>query len=393
MIDNSLHSAMLKQLNDTSLRFKRYLYQDIPDARLVGITGPRGVGKSTLLLQKIKESDKKCLYVDADNLYFATHTLVSLADDFVKEGGEFLAIDEIHKYEGWSRELKQIYDTNRDLHVIFTGSSVLDIKKGSADLSRRALMFHMQGLSFREYLELFHNRKVKTYSLEEILNHEVEMLSKESVLPEHPLPYFRDYLTKGYFPFSEEPLFELRLNQIISQTVESDIPIYAGFTSSTARKLKQLMGVLSRLAPYKPSIEKLSQEIGVSKNTLPEYLTMLEKAGMISLLRDDTAGLRVLGKIEKLYIDNTNFMYAMAGVKTDIGNVRETFFQNQMRVEYDLAVSRVSDFRIGDFTFEVGGKNKGQKQIESIKNGFIVKDDIEFSNANIVPLWHFGLTY
>lgn len=149
MIDNSLHSAMLKQLNDTDLKFKRYLYKDIPDARLVGITGPRGVGKSTLLLQKIKESNKKCLYVDADNLYFATHSLVSLADDFVKDGGEFLAIDEIHKYEGWSRELKQIYDTNHDLHVIFTGSSVLDIKKGSADLSRRALMFHMQGLSFR----------------------------------------------------------------------------------------------------------------------------------------------------------------------------------------------------------------------------------------------------
>lgn len=393
MIDNSLHSAMLKQLNDTDLKFKRYLYKDIPDARLVGITGPRGVGKSTLLLQKIKESNKKCLYVDADNLYFATHSLVSLADDFVKDGGEFLAIDEIHKYEGWSRELKQIYDTNHDLHVIFTGSSVLDIKKGSADLSRRALMFHMQGLSFREYLELFHDRKVRTYSLEEILNHEVEMLSKESALPEHPLPYFREYLSKGYFPFSNEPLFELRLNQIISQTVESDIPLYANLTSATARKLKQLMGVLSRLAPYKPSIEKLSQEIGVSKNTLPDYLTMLEKAGMISLLRDDTSGLRVLGKIEKLYIDNSNFMYAMAGVKTDIGNVRETFFQNQMRVEYDVSVSRISDFKIGDYTFEVGGKDKSQKQIESIPNGIVVKDDIEFGNDNIIPLWHFGLTY
>lgn len=393
MIDNSLHSSMLRQLAETSLKFKRYLYSDIPDARLVGITGPRGVGKSTLLLQKIKESDKKCLYVDADNLYFATHSLVELADDFVKDGGELLAIDEIHKYEGWSRELKQIHDTNHDLHVIFTGSSVLDIKKGSADLSRRALMYHMQGLSFREYLELFHERKIKTYSLEEILNHEVEMLSKESALPEHPLPYFRDYLAKGYFPFSDEPRFELRLNQIISQTVESDIPLFAGFTAATARKLKQLMGVLSRLTPYKPSIEKLSQEIGVSKNTLPEYLTMLEKAGMIALLRDDTSGLRTLGKIEKLYIDNTNFMYAMAGVKTDIGNVRETFFQNQMRVGYDISASRLSDFRIGDYIFEVGGKNKGQKQLAGESNGIVVKDDIEFGNANIVPLWHFGLTY
>ena len=393
MVDNYLHSLMLRQLADTSLEFKRYLYDEIPDARLVGITGPRGVGKSTLVLQKIKESEKKCLYVDADNLYFATHSLVRLAEDFVKDGGELLAIDEIHKYEGWSRELKQIYDTNHELHVIFTGSSVLDIKKGSADLSRRALMFHMQGLSFREYLDLFHDRKIKPYSLEEILNHEVEMLSKESILPEHPLPYFRDYLVKGYFPFSDEPRYELRLNQIISQTVESDIPLFAGFTAATARKLKQLMGVLSRLAPYKPSIKKLAQEIGVSKNTLPDYLAMLEKAGMIALLRDDTSGLRTLGKIEKLYIDNTNFMYAMVGVKTDIGNVRETFFQNQMRVGYDLSVSRFSDFRIGDYTFEVGGKNKGQKQLEGIPNGIVVKDDIEFGSYNIVPLWHFGLTY
>ena len=359
----------------------------------MGLTGPRGVGKSTLLLQKIKESNKKCLYVDADNLYFATHSIVELADDFVKDGGEFLAIDEIHKYEGWSRELKLIHDTNRSLQVIFTGSSVLDIKKGSADLSRRALMFHMQGLSFREYLELFHNRKIKPYSLEEILNHKVELLSKNSILPEHPLPYFRGYLAKGYFPFSEEPRFELRINQIISQTVESDIPLFAGFTAATARKLKQLMGVLSRLAPYKPSIEKLSQEIGVSKNTLPDYLTMLDKAGMIALMRDDTSGLRSLGKIEKLFIDNTNFMYSMAGVKTDIGNVRETFFQNQMRVRYNLSVSRVSDFKIGDNTFEVGGKNKGQKQLEGVPNGIVVKDDIEFGNDNIIPLWHFGLTY
>lgn len=393
MIDNSLYSAMLKQLGDTTLNFKRYLYDEIPDARLVGITGPRGVGKSTLILQKIKESDRKCLYVDADNLYFATHSLVGLADDFVKDGGEVLAIDEIHKYEGWSRELKQIYDTNPDLHVIFTGSSVLDIKKGSADLSRRALMFHMQGLSFREYLELFHNRKVRTYTLEEILNHDVEMLTKDSSLPAHPLPFFREYLAKGYFPFSNEPRYELRLNQIISQTVESDIPLFAGFTAATARKLKQLMGVLSRLAPYKPSIEKLSQEIGVSKNTLPDYLAMLEKAGMISLLRDDTAGLRILGKIEKLYIDNTNFMYALAGVKTDIGNTRETFFQNQMRVRYDVSISRISDFRIGEYIFEVGGKNKGQRQLEGVANGIVVKDDIEFGSTNIIPLWHFGLTY
>ena len=384
---------MQQQLGMISMNFKRYLYDELPDARLIGVVGPRGVGKSTLLLQKIVESEENKLYVDADNIYFSTHRLVDLADSFVKDGGRFLAIDEIHKYEGWSRELKQIHDTNPSLKVMFTGSSILDIKKGTSDLSRRALMYEMQGLSFREYLELFHGRKVPVYSLDEIINHDVMMLSPESEIPQHPLPYFREYLRTGYFPFSNEEGFEIRLNQIISQTVESDIPLYAGFMASTARKLKQLMGVLSRLAPYKPSVEKLSQEIGVSKNTLPGYLAMLEKAGMIALLRDDTSGMRVLGKIEKLYLDNTNLMYAMAGVNTDIGSVRETFFQNQMRLRYNVSASRISDFRIGDYTFEVGGKNKGQSQIAEAKNGIVVKDDIEFGNGNIVPLWHFGLTY
>lgn len=393
MVDNTLFAAMQQQLALVPMQFHRYLYHELPDARLIGIIGPRGVGKSTLILQKIKQSSEKCLYVDADNLYFTTHRLVDLADSFVKDDGKVLAIDEIHKYEGWSREIKQIYDSNPSLKILFTGSSILDIKKGFADLSRRALIYGMQGLSFREYLELMHGIKVPVYSLAEILNHDIILPSREGPMPEHPLPYFRDYLKKGYFPFSNEPGFEMRLNRIISQTVESDIPIYAGLMASTARKLKQLIGVLARLAPYKPSIEKLVQEIGVSKNTLPEYLSMLERAGMIALLRDDTSGLRALGKVEKLYIDNTNFMYAMAGAKTEIGNVRETFFQNQMRVRYDVSVSRVSDFKIDEYTFEVGGKNKGQKQIADVENGIVVKDDIEFGNGNIVPLWHFGLTY
>lgn len=393
MVDNALYAIMQQQLGMTSLHFKRYLYDELPDARLIGVVGPRGIGKSTLLLQKIKEYEGKKLYVDADNIFFSTHNLIELADSFVKDGGDFLAIDEIHKYEGWSRELKQIHDTNPSLKIMFTGSSILDIKKGSADLSRRALIYEMQGLSFREYLELFHDRKVPVYSLDQILQHDVMMLTPESRIPQHPLPYFREYLKSGYFPFSKEAGFEMRLNQIISQTVENDIPIYAGFMASTARKLKQLMGVLSRLAPYKPSVEKLSQEVGVSKNSLPEYLAMLEKAGMIALLRDDTSGMRVLGKIEKLYIDNTNLMYAMAGTNTDIGNVRETFFQNQMRLKYNLSASKTSDFRIDNYTFEVGGKGKGQSQIAGISNGIVVKDDIEFGNGNIIPLWHFGLTY
>ncbi len=389
MVDNALYSIMKERLRNTPMSFFRYLYSSLPlDARLLGIVGPRGVGKSTMILQILKSSQEKALYVDADNIYFSTHSLIDLADDLVKENGKLLAIDEIHKYEGWSKELKQIHDNHPSLKVIFTGSSILDIKKGEADLSRRALIFNMQGLSFREYLELFHSIKLPIYSLTEILDHKVEFDN-----PEHPLPLFKEYLKKGYFPFSNEPGFESRLNQIISQTVESDIPLFAGMMASTARKLKQLLGLLAHLAPYKPSIEKLAQEIGVSKNNLPEYLTMLEKAGMISLLRDDTSGLRALGKVEKLYIDNSNMMYAMAGTETNIGNVRETFFQNQMRMTGKLSVSRSADFMIGDYTFEIGGKNKGQRQIANLPDSFIVKDDIEYGSNNIIPLFHFGLTY
>lgn len=389
MVDNYLYEVMRQRMRNVPDGFFRYIYHELPDeARMLGLTGPRGVGKSTLLFQKIKEYGADSLYVDADDIYFSTHRLVELADVFVKSGGKFLAIDEVHKYEGWSRELKQIYDNYPKLRIIFTGSSVLDIKRGESDLSRRALMYHMQGLSFREYLELFHNVRTPVVTLAAILGHEVELPEVE-----HPLPLFGEYLRKGYFPFSSEPGFGLRLNQIINQTVETDIPLYAGMTASTARKLKKLMGVLSRLAPYKPSIENLAQEIGVSKNNLPEYLVMLEKAGMISLLRDDTSGIRVLGKIEKLYIDNTNFMYAMAGTDTNVGNVRETFFLNQMRVRHDVMASRISDFRIEDYTFEVGGRNKGSRQLKNAEKGIVVKDDIEFGSGVTVPLWHFGLTY
>ncbi len=389
MVDISLIESMQVQLRLLKSPYHRYIYDDIPDnARLVGLTGPRGVGKSTLVLQKIKESENKSLYVDVDNIYFANHSLVELADSFVKDGGEFLAIDEIHKYKGWSRELKQIHDTKPTLRVIFTGSSVLDIKKGEADLSRRALLMHIQGLSFREYMLLNHNIELPLLTLDDILGHKVDIEK-----PEHPLPFFHQYFKDGYFPFSNEPGFDVRLNQIISQTVEVDIPQYADMMASTARKLKQLLGVVAELAPYKPSIEKLSQEVGVSKNTLPDYLVMLERAGMISLLRDDTVGLRALGKIEKLYLDNPNLMYAMAGISTDIGNVRETFFQNQLRVKHEVKVSQKSDFYVEGNTFEIGGKGKDQKQTEGIKDAYIVKDDIEFGYGNIIPLWHFGLTY
>lgn len=382
---------MQEELRSTPTEFRRYMYDKVIWAdRMVGIVGPRGVGKSTMVKQYLlsHEEHNDWLYVSADHTYFSHHTLAELADDFVKEGGRHLIVDEIHKYEGWSRELKQIYDTHSALQVIFTGSSVLDIKKGTADLSRRALMFEMQGLSFREYLEMFKAVKLPVCSLDEILAHKV-------VVPDdfHPLPLFREYLATGYYPFSRMPGYDIRLQQVISQTLEVDIPQYAGMNVSTARKLKRMLAIVSACAPFKPSVLNLSAELKVSKNDVPDYLLFLEMAGMIGLLRDETGGLRGLGKVDKAYIDNTNLMYALSGLAPDIGNVRETFFYNQMRVENEVVSSKTSDFRIGDYTFEVGGYKKGKKQLEGLRNGIVVRDDIEFGYNEFVPLWYFGLNY
>ena len=391
MLDNSLYEYMDAMLKQTPVSMKRYIFDDIAwDAHMVGIVGPRGVGKSTMLLQYIlsHRDTSKMLYVSADNVYFSSHTIVETADAFVKEGGEHLFIDEVHKYKDWSRELKQLYDVHPKLKITFTGSSVLDIYKGEADLSRRALIYTMQGLSFREYLELFHGIRSKVYSLDEILNHQVSVTEME-----HPLPLFRDYLKQGYYPFAKEIGFEYRMQQMISQTTESDIAQYADMKASTARKLKQMLSIISTLAPYKPNADNLARELSVSKNNVPDYLVYLEMAGMIGQLRDDTGGMRGLGKVEKVYIDNPSLMTALAGGVPDIGNIRETFFYNQMRVRNDIISSRESDFCIDKFTFEIGGKKKGKKQVEDVPNGIIVRDDIEVGHGIIVPLWMFGMNY
>ncbi|MBE6309696.1 MAG: ATP-binding protein [Bacteroidales bacterium] len=390
-MDLSLYNYMDEILRRTPLSFTRYKYNEIDwKSRLVGIVGPRGVGKSTMIHQHILKQGENGmhLFVSADNMYFATNTLVSLADDFIKEGGTNLYIDEVHKYKNWSRELKQIYDVHPDLKIVFTGSSVLDIQKGEADLSRRALIYHMQGLSFREYLEMFHKIKSQVYSLEDILSHKV-------FVPElaHPLPLFREYLKNGYYPFSVEGSFALRMEQVVAHTVEMDIPQFADMKVSTARKLKQMLSVVSKLAPYKPNADNLATEIGVSKNNVPDYLVYLEKAGMIGQLRDNTGGMRGLGKVEKVYVDNPNLMNVLAGGNPDVGNIRETFFYNQMRVNNEVVSSKESDFMIGKYTFEIGGKKKGKKQIENIENGIVVRDDIEVGRGIFVPLWQFGMNY
>lgn len=378
-------------LRSTPTAFHRYMFNRINwENRLLGLVGPRGVGKTTLMLQYAKEKlDRNTtLFVNADDLYFSSHHLIDLADEFVKRGGTHLIIDEIHKYKDWARELKLMYDYHADLKVFFTGSSILDIHKGSTDLSRRAIVYSMQGLSFREYLNMLHHIEIPVHTLTEIIQHQVEIPEKF-----RPYAYFQSYLEQGYYPFSQEDQFSIRLQQVINKTLEVDIPQYAEMNVSTARKLKQLLTIIARSVPFKPNISSIATMLGVSRNNLSDYFLYLEEAGLIAQLRDGTGGIRGLGKVDKVYLDNPTLMHSLVQETSDTGNIRETFFLNQTRVEQDVITSAISDFQIADYTFEVGGKNKKQKQLQGSEKGFVVKDGIEQGYMNIIPLWQFGLNY
>lgn len=387
----TLYQKFETLLQSTTTDFKRYLYDKVAwESRMIGIIGARGVGKTTMILQHIKENldSKKALYVSADDLYFSENRLFDLADDFYKNAGEYLFIDEIHKYPDWSRELKNIYDSFPTLKVVFTGSSILDILKGSADLSRRAIIYKLHGLSFREYLKLFHNYDAEVYSLEQIINNDVRLGNIQ-----HPLPLFNDYLKRGYYPFGIENEMSIRLGQIIIQTLESDIPQYANLNAGTGRKLKRLLSIIAESVPFKPNFTKISEMIGVSRNSLDDYFSYMEKAGLIEQLRNETSGLRGLGKVDKVYLNNTNIIFNLAGENPNVGNLRETFFISQMRVKNKVISSKKADFVIGPYTFEIGGKNKQQNQIEKDGKSFVVKDEIEYGYRNVIPLWAFGLNY
>ena len=385
-----LQATFDKLLRETTSTFHRYMYDRIDwNARIVGLLGPRGIGKTTMVLQYIKEnlSRKDSLYVVAEDLYFASHTLVDLADAFARTGGKYLIIDEIHKYKGWSRELKLIYDYHSELHVLFTGSSILDIYKGVSDLSRRVLTYEMQGLSYREYLSLFHQIELPVYSLQQILNHEVELT--QGFLP---LQHFSDYLKRGYYPFRDNN-FERYITNVVNTTLEVDIAQYADLTPATIRKLKRLLAIIAQAAPFKPNFTQIGGQLEVSRNNIADLCAWLEKAGLIGQLRDSTGGIQGLGKVDKVYLDNATLIYILGNENTEIGTIRETFFYNQMRVMTDVISSHISDFEIDGKTFEVGGKKKKQKQIQNAEQGYVVKDDIETGYGNIIPLWQFGLTY
>jgi len=378
----------LLSLTDTG--FVRYLHDKISwNARMIGIVGARGVGKTTLLLQHIKLylDIEKSVYVNADDAYFSENRLFDFAENFHKNGGMHLFIDEIHKYPDWSKELKMMYDYFPKLQVVFTGSSILDIYKGSDDLSRRALNYFLAGMSFREYLNMKEKTQIRTYSFAEVLDNKVD------VPVEFPLAQYKEYLQRGFYPFYAEAGFEMRLQNVINQTLENDIPLFANMNVATSRKLKQLLYVVAQSVPFKPNFNGLAGALDISRNQVKDYLVLMEKASLIHQLQGKTSGIAALSKTEKIYLNNPNLIYALANENSNIGNVRETFFINQASVNHNVIASEKSDFMIDDFTFEIGGKNKEQKQIQGVENAFVVKDDIEFGYLNIIPLWHFGFLY
>ena len=360
--------------------------------RLIGILGQKGVGKSTMILQHIKMYDdiSESLYVQADDFYFADHRIYDLALAFFQRGGKKLYIDEIHKYSGWNTEIKMIYDQLPLLKVVYSGSSVLDLKKGAkVDLSRRTIEYFMPILSFREYLNISKSWNLKTASLDEILSGHIDFPYGEH----RPIKYYKEYLQRGCYPYFSEEDFIIKLKQAVIATVEDDIPKYAEMTVAASVKLKKLMFMLAQSVPYKPNYTTLARDLDLSRNTLPDYIDYLEKSGLFNALREKSTGDGLLQKPEKLYLDNSNIIYALGLDKSDAGTIRETMFLSWTRRMYAVYSSKISDFEIDGITFEVGGRNKTGRQIKSAERGFVVKDDIEYAVGNTIPIWMFGFLY
>ncbi len=366
--------------------------------QLIGIKGARGVGKTTMVLQHIKKnykSSKEVLYTSLDHLYFLENKLYNLAEDFHKKGGVLLVLDEVHRYPNWSIELKNIYDDFPGLKVIFTGSSILQISKSKADLSRRAIVYNMPGLSFREYLQFETGLEFSSVSLSELLKSHRE-IAQGIIVKIQPLAYFHKYLEHGYFPFYMENrnMFHQKLGESLSVVLDVDIPQYEQVQISNIILLKKLLQIIAESVPFKPNYQSISKRSGISINSIKKYMSYLNDAELILLLHSSVHGLTKIGKPEKIYLNNSNFMYSLVGDNADIGNIRETFFLNQVSRVAKVNASPGSDFLVNNKqTFEIGGRSKKRKQITDIPNSYIAKDDIETGYENVIPLWLFGFLY
>ena len=386
-------------VSSIDLNFKRYLFDTIQwDSRLIGIKGARGTGKTTLLLQWIKEQNlptEKAAYFSLDDLYFLEHSLKDTVTQFYKNGGLVLVLDEVHKYKNWSIEIKNCYDFFPELKIIFTGSSIIDISKQEGDLSRRALMYELPGLSYREYLSMLGIVNLPVIGLEELLFNSAEIKKK---IPHtfRPLEHFNNYLNYGYYPFGivDSSSIHQRINQLIRTIVEVDMAELKDFDIRNAKKLLQLVYVIAQQVPFKPNISSLAIKTSIHRNSLNNYLYYLEQAKILSLLFPAGNSTAVLQKPEKIFLNNTTLLAALAEQKPNIGTVRETFFLSQLQPLHKVQLPKQGDFYVNDtYTFEVGGKGKGQKQLEAIENAWVVKDDIEYPMLKTIPLWMFGLLY
>lgn len=380
--------------------FERELERKINwNARLISVRGSRGTGKTTLFLQHIKKTFSnnlnKVLYVNLDNIYFSNNTLVELAEKFASRGGTHLFIDEVHKYENWSKEIKNLYDDFPELHIAFTGSSLLEILNGRADLSRRTLVYELTGLSFREYLSLIKAHDFPIFTLEEILKNN-EQISAEIASKIKPFEFFDDYLSFGYYPYFLEGKddYSNRLNETLNMILEVELPMLRGLEIAYIPRIKKLLAVIGESAPFIPNITQLAAKIRISRQTLLIYLKYLEDAKLINQLYKKSRGLSVLEKPEKILMENTNLIELFNGENANTGSRRETFVLNQLLHSHKVDFSEESDFFVDSkYTFEVGGKNKKRKQIQEIPDSYIIADDIEFGTDRRIPIWLLGFMY
>lgn len=374
---------------------KRYLFERIDwTQRLIVILGYRGTGKTTLLLQYLFAAPNKGIYLSMDDFFFESHRLVETIEVLYNKGFRLFLLDEVHRYEYWSKDIKQLYDDFEDIKVVATGSSILNISEGNADLSRRASVYHLAGLSFREFLNFRGKTQLSAINLDDILNHH-HTLAPDLIDTFNFKTEFQDYLKFGYFPYFLEAksTYFQKLQETIHLVIDTDIAPYEDMQHSTTRKLKKLLYVLSESVPFTPNINKLSEKLETPRNTVLRLLDILDHAQILQLLRTTTKGVSFLQKPEKIYLQNTNFIHIFAREKANIGNIRETFFLNQLSTKHSVTAPKYGDFMVDNtYVFEVGGASKTNEQIRGIPNAYLALD-IEGGNNNRIPLWLFGMLY
>ncbi len=396
MLNKLLENSTL-YINLVQAPYKRYFYDEIDHTdKLIGIVGARGVGKTTYILDYLKNSPislSKKLYLSADNIDLSNSSLVDIAKEFTSKGGEILAIDEIHKYKNFEVELKQIYDM-LPLKVMFSGSSAIELEHAKADLSRRAVIYRVNGLSFREFLEFKKDITLKSYSLETILKEHSD-IAFEIVNKVKPLEFWEEYLKYGYYPFYfENPKrYNIKLNETINTAIEVDIPSIFKIKYEYIINLKKLVKLICASEPFTLNIKELSNKIGIDRDTLYLYFDYLHRGKIFNVIRSKSKGDNIFSKPDKIYLNNPNLNYSYCN-QVSIGMIRETTFSTFLKPNYELSVPKKGDFLVDEkYLFEVGGKSKSFKQIKDIPNSFVVADDIEIGFGNKIPLWLFGFLY